>query len=144
MKKITRDIADKKIVSITHNKVGTATLCVVEMDNGWKEHGFSCPANPEDYDQELGMKYALDDAMNKVIEKLSFLEVDTASRLKPFTIRGSNSGISGISNTPWTIKPQTSTPNPWDNITMPCSDQPKVVMYGDTTKRAQTVSTMYV
>jgi hypothetical protein len=44
----------------------TYTLAIIVMDNGWVLNGESAPADPENFDAELGKKFALENAMRKI------------------------------------------------------------------------------
>jgi hypothetical protein len=42
------------------------TLCAITMDNGFVVIGKSAPASPENFDQEVGRRYAFDDAFKQL------------------------------------------------------------------------------
>jgi hypothetical protein len=44
----------------------TMTLCVLTLDNGFIVIGKSTPADPENFDQELGKKFAKEDAIRQI------------------------------------------------------------------------------
>ena len=42
------------------------TICVIVLKNGWAEVGKSAPADPENFDAALGLKFAREDAIRKL------------------------------------------------------------------------------
>jgi hypothetical protein len=42
------------------------TICVIYLDNGWAEVGHSAPADADNFDAELGKKFARENAMRKL------------------------------------------------------------------------------
>ena len=50
----------------------TLTLCIVVMRNGFVLIGKSAPASPANYDQQLGRKFALEDAMRQAWPLMGF------------------------------------------------------------------------
>lgn len=42
------------------------TIAVLVMDNGYAALGKSAPADPKNYDESLGQKFAYDDAVRKI------------------------------------------------------------------------------
>lgn len=57
----------------THMKLGhKTTVCMLTLKNGFEIVGTSACINPEEYDYNLGHKYALVDALNKLDELSGF------------------------------------------------------------------------
>lgn len=50
----------------------TLTLCLVTLDNGFHAVGMSAPASLENFNQELGRKYAKDNAIRDLWGKFGF------------------------------------------------------------------------
>jgi Phage protein (N4 Gp49/phage Sf6 gene 66) family len=44
----------------------TMTLCILTLDNGFVVIGKSVPADPDNFDQELGKKFAKEDAIRQI------------------------------------------------------------------------------
>ena len=42
------------------------TICVVILDNGYALQGMSAPADPDNFNEQLGKDYAYEDAMKKL------------------------------------------------------------------------------
>lgn len=38
------------------------TFCIITMKNGWMQTGFSAPASVENFDKDVGQRYAYDNA----------------------------------------------------------------------------------
>ena len=50
-----------------------STLCVITMSNGWVSTGFSAPADPRNYDREVGRRYAYDNAFKPLWQLEGYL-----------------------------------------------------------------------
>ena len=66
MTKITLQELEDKVVEVRYFYWDTLTICVVEVENGYKVVGTSACADPQEYNQELGMELAYKDALNKL------------------------------------------------------------------------------
>lgn len=55
----------REIRYVSHN---TLTIAIVDLENGATVTGESNVINPENWDQELGQKFALEKAINKIWE----------------------------------------------------------------------------
>lgn len=49
------------------------TFCFIRFDNGFTITGESCPADPENFNEELGRKFAYETAMRKAWPLFGFL-----------------------------------------------------------------------
>jgi hypothetical protein len=92
--KMTLDQAQEAVTLATHPKVtkesmtariknaqyffnGTLTLCVIEVVNGFKVVGKSAPASPENFNQEVGERYAYEDAFRSLWQLEGYLLCET-------------------------------------------------------------------
>lgn len=66
MSKITEKELRALICSITYQVVGTMTIAVAELKSGYKVVGKSACMNPDDFNEHLGRKFALEDAVNQL------------------------------------------------------------------------------
>jgi hypothetical protein len=53
-------------VDVRYLRDGTMTLCVIEMNNGFKVLGKSAPADERNFDPEIGQTFAYDDAFKQI------------------------------------------------------------------------------
>lgn len=81
--KVTEDSIKERISKVEYvNPTPTSTLCIITMVNGWISTGFSAPASAENYDAEVGKRYAYDNAFKplwqlegyRLRDQLSFYE----------------------------------------------------------------------
>lgn len=64
--KITQDHIESVISAVDYYFHGTLTVCVLTLVNGFKVTGESACAHPDNYDQVVGAKIALDNAREKI------------------------------------------------------------------------------
>lgn len=66
--RVTPELVESVIVREKHYKFPetTVTICLLELKNGFTVIGESACASPENFDEELGRKIALDNARNKI------------------------------------------------------------------------------
>jgi hypothetical protein len=60
------DIAFAGFPSSDHPSLKVLTLCLIVMKNGFTVIGKSAPADPQNYDENLGMKFAREDAIRQL------------------------------------------------------------------------------
>lgn len=65
--RVTVEHIERKIDTVDYfeMKKGDASsgvLCLITMQNGWTSTGFSAPASPENFDFEVGKRYAYENA----------------------------------------------------------------------------------
>lgn len=60
--------------------LSTLTICIVVMKNGFTIIGKSAPADPANYNKEVGEKFALEDAMRQIWPLMGFALRDTLQR----------------------------------------------------------------
>lgn len=54
------------------NELGTLTICLLVMKNGFTVIGKSAPASPENFNADLGRKFAYDDAVRQLWPLMGF------------------------------------------------------------------------
>ena len=62
------------------NPLGLLSICILEMKNGFTVIGKSAPASPENFNEELGKKYAYEDAVRQLWPLMGFALRDRLSR----------------------------------------------------------------
>lgn len=72
--KVTEDAIKAKIHSVAYLPVGEAgTICVITMANGWISTGFSAPASLDNFDPEVGKRYAYEQAFRPLWQLEGYL-----------------------------------------------------------------------
>lgn len=66
--RLTPDHIESKIASeeFLYSSVGTLTLCVLTLENGFTVTGESACASPENFDEEIGKRLSRANAFNKI------------------------------------------------------------------------------
>jgi hypothetical protein len=64
--KITFQDLEEKITEVRYFRWDTLTICVVEVENGYKVVGTASCADASEYDEALGAEIAYKDAVNKL------------------------------------------------------------------------------
>lgn len=68
-----KDLYDEYVANVESIQLGKkTTICLVTLKNGFEVVGTSACIDPSDFVVELGMKYALEDAMRKVDELTAY------------------------------------------------------------------------
>lgn len=60
--KVTKEHIEGKISQVDYVFHHQLTICIITMKNGFKQIGKAAPASPENYDPEVGKRYAYEDA----------------------------------------------------------------------------------
>lgn len=63
------DAMKKRVASVEYinpKSIPHATIAIVILDNGYALQGWSAPADPANFNAELGQQYAYEDAMRKM------------------------------------------------------------------------------
>lgn len=65
--RVTEQSIKDKIASteFTVNR-GLLTICIITMKNGFMVHGVSAPASPDNFDRDVGQRYAYDNAFRQL------------------------------------------------------------------------------
>lgn len=72
--KVTEDSIKAKIEQVAYTVVeGHGMLCIITMKNGWMSTGFSAPADPRNFDEEVGKRYAYDHAFKPLWQLEGYL-----------------------------------------------------------------------
>lgn len=74
--KVTEETIKAKIATVEYAFVGadrTGTLCVITMRNGWISTGFSKSADPRNHDEEVGKRYAYENAFKPLWQLEGYL-----------------------------------------------------------------------
>jgi hypothetical protein len=71
--RVTEASIKDKIEAVEYLFNGTLTICIITMVNGWKSTGVSAPASPENYDVEVGKRYAYDNAFKPLWQLEGYL-----------------------------------------------------------------------
>lgn len=72
--RITDDYIVSRIARTSYMVVDDiTTVCVMVLDNGYRVFGFSTPASPENFREDIGRTYAAKDAMRKLWPMFGFL-----------------------------------------------------------------------
>lgn len=66
-------IAEVSYTTVLVDGKPTGTLCLIVMQNGWMSTGFSAPASVENYDEEVGRRYAFDNAFKPLWQLEGYL-----------------------------------------------------------------------
>lgn len=64
--KVTEKSIKEKIKEVSYFHDDLLTICTVTMQNGFRFVGKSAPASPENYDREVGKRYAYEDAFKQI------------------------------------------------------------------------------
>jgi hypothetical protein len=64
--KVTKDGITAKIKDVKYIHEDLLTICIITMQNGFMVNGQSAPASPDNYDQEVGMTYAYENAFKQL------------------------------------------------------------------------------
>ena len=67
MNKITKEFLESEIISVEYNRLqGTLTHCAITVKSGFTFTGESVCVDPNNFDQELGKKFAYEQALDKM------------------------------------------------------------------------------
>jgi hypothetical protein len=78
--RVTEESIKAKIASVGYHPIlPLGTLCVITMKNGWIATGFSAPASVENFDAEVGKRYAYDNAFKSLWQLEGYLLRETLS-----------------------------------------------------------------
>ena len=72
--KVNIEEVEKKIVSVQYTKMGRKmTVCLITVENGHEFIGQAGCVDPENYDLEIGSKWAYKDAFDKLVGAEAYL-----------------------------------------------------------------------
>ena len=75
--KVTKESIEAKIADTRYLFDGVLTICIIEMENGFKATGKAAPASPENFDPEVGKRYAYEDAFRSLWPVEGYLLCET-------------------------------------------------------------------
>lgn len=78
--RITREIIDAALNHHVFLHSGTMTVCILVLHNGWKAVGTSAPADPANYDSDVGERYAYEDAIRQLWPLMGYALCDRLHR----------------------------------------------------------------
>lgn len=64
--RVTEKDLEATIKQVTYIRHGVLTLCILELQNGFIVTGESACASPENYDQDIGERIALENAKERI------------------------------------------------------------------------------
>lgn len=64
--RVTKESIEQKITRVDFVRHETLTICIITMMSGFKEIGRAAPADPANYDAQVGERYAYEDAFRKL------------------------------------------------------------------------------
>lgn len=71
--RVSKDSIDARIGDVRYIYDGTGTFCVIAMVNGFEVNGFSKPASPDNYDRQVGERYAYENAFRQLWQLEGYL-----------------------------------------------------------------------
>ncbi len=84
MSTVTRTQIDNRIDTVTYARIAgtTLTICAIKMVNGFSVTGESACVDPEEFDWEIGQKFAYEKAYNKLWELEGYLTSESTYQIK--------------------------------------------------------------
>lgn len=70
--RVTEDYIKSCIADVSYLNDGQTTVCLLTLDNGFKVIGTSTPADPRNYDADVGQTYAYENAFKQLWPLLGF------------------------------------------------------------------------
>lgn len=75
--KVTEESIKAKIKSVNYETIvygdTIGTLCIIQMENGWMSTGFAAPVSSENFDRDVGKRYAYDKAFQPLWQLEGYL-----------------------------------------------------------------------
>jgi hypothetical protein len=78
--KVTEDSIKGKINIVNYMLLGTTTICIITMQNGFRFIGTSTPASHQNFDADVGARYAYDNAFKQIWSHEGYLLKERLSR----------------------------------------------------------------
>ena len=79
--RVTEESIKAKIKSVDYTTLAIGetlgTLCIITMQNGWVSTGFTAPVSTENFDAEVGKRYAYDNAFKPLWQLEGYLLRET-------------------------------------------------------------------
>jgi hypothetical protein len=64
--RVTEETINDKIAEVHTSTFDTTTICIIVMKNGFRFIGHSTPAHPDNYDEDIGVHYAYNNAFAQI------------------------------------------------------------------------------
>ena len=71
--RVTKQLIESKISQIRYMYDSSGTFCIIKMNNQFEVHGFSKPADPDNYDRMVGERYAYENAFRQLWQLEGYL-----------------------------------------------------------------------
>jgi hypothetical protein len=71
--RVTEDSIQNRIKYVDFLDHYQLTICIITMENGFMVHGVSAPASPDNFDAEVGKRYAYDNAFKQLWQLEGYL-----------------------------------------------------------------------
>lgn len=76
MPRVTKEHIEGKIAAVDYLTQDILTISIITMVNGFRVVGKSAPASPENYDLQVGQRYAYEDAFKQLWQFEGYLLCD--------------------------------------------------------------------
>ncbi|RVT96420.1 hypothetical protein EOD42_14460 [Rhodovarius crocodyli] len=63
--RVTKEHIEAQIMTVDYIYEGQLTICIISMKNGFRLVGKSAPADPANFNAEVGQRYAYEDAFRQ-------------------------------------------------------------------------------
>jgi len=64
--RVTKESIEARIASVNYRYLDHLTICIIVMTNGFMVVGKAAPADPSNYNPDVGKRYAYDDAFKQL------------------------------------------------------------------------------
>jgi hypothetical protein len=71
--RVTEQSIKEQISKVEYHQHGLMSVCFITMRNGFIVHGVSAPASPENYIEDVGRRYAYDNAFKQLWQLEGYL-----------------------------------------------------------------------
>lgn len=91
--RVTKESIEGRIDDVRYIHDGTGTFCIIKMINSFEVNGFSKPADPRNYDIEVGERYAYEDAFKQLWRLEAYLLCESLADNEGFLSKLAKSGV---------------------------------------------------
>lgn len=78
--RVTKESIEAKIQHVQYIHDGALTICILTMQSGFRQVGVAAPADPANYDVQVGERYAFEDAFKPLWKLEGYLLCETLSK----------------------------------------------------------------
>jgi hypothetical protein len=71
--RVTKEGIEAKLREASYAVIGTSTVCVLTLENGFRVVGHSAPADARNFDKDVGERYAYEDAFRQIWQLEGYL-----------------------------------------------------------------------